>query len=250
MNYKITRQEIERWIVARFNRLRQRFEEIGDKIDSCTVKERAIWFSVAIVISFLGWYFLSFIPHYKGNVTLQTRISREQQEALVLDNRYNALLGNVDELLRVENKNKLTKQLAALEKRIDAVAGSVIDAGLVTDMLRDVMVREGRLHLVSLTLLPPETLVSGGLSSGGEGDQGGALFRQRMQVVFQGDYADTLRYLKAVEASKWHLSWEKMSYAVQQYPIAQVTLTVSLLVRRRADFETVGKPATQQGGAS
>jgi MSHA biogenesis protein MshJ len=55
------------------------------------------------------------------------------------------------------------------------------------------------------------------------------IFKHGLRIVFEGDYFETLKYLRALEAMPWRLYWDNVEYQVTKYPRASVAITVHTL---------------------
>ncbi|CAL7964127.1 hypothetical protein GAMM_60219 [Gammaproteobacteria bacterium] len=52
------------------------------------------------------------------------------------------------------------------------------------------------------------------------------LYRQKVNLVFNGNYLSTYKYLRSVEDLKWMILWDELQYLVTEYPNAEINLTV------------------------
>jgi len=55
------------------------------------------------------------------------------------------------------------------------------------------------------------------------------LYRHRVELVLQGSFTDTQAFLVKLEALPKQLAFERLKLTVEQYPEAEITLTVSTL---------------------
>jgi MSHA biogenesis protein MshJ len=51
-----------------------------------------------------------------------------------------------------------------------------------------------------------------------------------LELIFNSNYFDTIAYLEQLEKIPWCLSWDSLSYKVTTYPMAAVTVHVSILI--------------------
>lgn len=72
-------------------------------------------------------------------------------------------------------------------------------ANQMAELLKTVLKNEGHLKFVSLRNLPAKNLAS---PSGEISAENYMLLQQGIEFVFQGNYADTLKYLQALENTK------------------------------------------------
>lgn len=55
------------------------------------------------------------------------------------------------------------------------------------------------------------------------------VYQHGLEVVFQGDYHSTLRYLRKLEQLPWKFYWDEVTYEVLQYPKAQISVHIHTL---------------------
>lgn len=53
-----------------------------------------------------------------------------------------------------------------------------------------------------------------------------SLYQHRLELVFEGDYLATLRFMDKVDAMAEKVFWKALSYEVQNYPQAKITIEV------------------------
>lgn len=58
------------------------------------------------------------------------------------------------------------------------------------------------------------------------------IYEQTLNITFSGNFFDTIKYLKTMEASNWHFFWNNLNYQVEAYPNAEIELTVQALVKK------------------
>jgi len=56
--------------------------------------------------------------------------------------------------------------------------------------------------------------------------------RYELELELEGDYLETLRYLRALEALPWRVFWESISLEIVEYPTASVSLDIYTLGRQ------------------
>ncbi|MBK1727340.1 hypothetical protein [Halorhodospira neutriphila] len=83
--------------------------------------------------------------------------------------------------------------------------------------------------LVRLEQLPPEQLVA----PQSPGEDGEAplppIYRHTVRLVVRASYRAVTAYLQSVESLDWQFNWQSMTYQVETYPQARVTLELSTL---------------------
>jgi MSHA biogenesis protein MshJ len=134
-----------------------------------------------------------------------------------------------------ERQQELLASVAEADLELDRLYGQLIDPREMSLMLTRILQRETTLELISLNNTPSELLLSSAISEEVEaGLQSSVeLYRHGLQMVFEGTYLDTIRYLQSLEALENNFFWETLEYSVQAYPKARITLDIYTLSTQR-----------------
>ena len=131
-----------------------------------------------------------------------------------------------DQLNLLQEKQGLEDDLTTVERQIQAVLGEAISPVEVAGLLKTVLAHHPGIELVELKNLPPvEVRVA---------EQPSGLYRHPVSVTVNGGYHDVLRYIEALEEIPRGMSFKRISYAVEEYPLARVVLEVESLSRHKA----------------
>jgi len=132
-------------------------------------------------------------------------------------------------------QSELQAAIVAANTELEEVYGQLIDPREMSLMLTRILQSESSLALVSLSNKPSELLLTTDINDETDRDRATKveLFRHGMQMVFEGSYLDTVRYLQSLEALENNFFWESMQYDVQDYPKARITLDIYTLSTQR-----------------
>ena len=136
-------------------------------------------------------------------------------------------------------------QLIADIKVIETQAGELLDKFIgpeeVPHLLEDLLQKQSGLSLISLKTLKSEklsvTLQDADVVGENVPLQTKVIYRHPFQLTFQGEYFAVLNYLQALEQGEWEIAWRELSYVVEDYPLASITLQIETLSE---DSEWVG----------
>lgn len=120
------------------------------------------------------------------------------------------------------------QQLDALNQELSTLAEAMVPPEKMADLLRDVLTRHQGLQLIELLKLPVLPLATPATKTAAP-TAVIALYEHKLQLRLRGSYADTLRYLQALEQSGWRLYWQTLDYQVEDYPHAQVSIELATL---------------------
>ena len=96
----------------------------------------------------------------------------------------------------------------------------------MTDLVENLFTYNSGLTLKSLKSLDVKPLA---LDNDRTDVEDGGVYMHGMSIEFEGNYFNTLDYIKALEKLPWQLYWGGIEYKVTAYPLAHITLLVYTL---------------------
>jgi len=125
----------------------------------------------------------------------------------------------------IKQAGELQIQLQGLDAQIANTASGFVSSTRMIEVLHDMLDRQGRLSLHSIRNLP----VTGLISSVEEGAPARAPYVHAIEIVIDGEYADILDYLAALEALPWKFRWTSLDLSTSGYPRNRVRIELSTL---------------------
>lgn len=222
-----------------------KLKQLAEKVDSLTVRERAMILLGVLAIIYFAWDGLFMRPldiqHNRTSAQLETKraelggLNFQLQEAIAA----RQLDPDAENRAKLE---RLRQEIAVLDSEIRATTRQLIDPARMTEVLRTVIHQIGGLTLTNLEGLGVSPLLtaddtrrgaratepSTSAESGANGDLAGA-YRHGMRIRFRGDYLNTLEYLRKLEALEWDFFWDSADFVIKQYPDGETTITIYTL---------------------
>lgn len=121
----------------------------------------------------------------------------------------------------------LDKAIQKSEERLLKFTSTLVSPQEMTSMLRDIFRHQKNLELIELTNLAVSPLLTEEQQQETSPDIG--LYRHPVRLIFEGNYTDTLNYLKALESMPNRFYWNRFDYQVLEYPKARVSLNIYTL---------------------
>lgn len=217
--------------------MKQHWQEFADKVNALSSRERVILFIVVVLAAAMLVYFPLLEPRLKKQARLSTQLAeqesstaqiRQQILALTAPGRSDPNAGKRQRLDAIKQEGELVEQqLAALQQ-------SLVPPAQVANLLGDLLKRNGNLKLAALTTLPVSPLVKESTEAGKTPVKPGAgsrplLYKHGVRLTVAGNYADMVAYLAALEKLTWQMYWSDVSFNVDEYPRAALTMTVFTL---------------------
>lgn len=203
-------------------------EGVFDRIDSMSIRERAMVALTVLAVLWALWDALLMRPLNALEQARQDQLASVTQQLGDLNRSIQTLVGG-----RTGNPEQdARRRLAELRARaieadgeLRAVTRELVPPNEMTTLLETVLEQTGRLRLVGMETLPAEPV------STDAGETG--YFRHGLAVDVRGSYLDTLRYLEALEKLKWRFFWESVELEVMDHPTSRVRIIVYTLGERR-----------------
>ncbi|GEM_PF-4975388 len=179
-----------------------------------TKKEQIYILILIFFLTFFLWLRFIFMP-----LTHEKRITFQKYQNTLLQTQEleskTALFGTGKMTLSAEYEN-LKKQNALLEKKIKNFAFARVEHRQIAALLRTLIEEEGQMQLTDL-------------QSYHHSQQ--ALNEEGATLTFLGDFRATHAFLHRMKNSQfaWHI--EELSYQVEKFPLAKITLTLSVLTQ-------------------
>lgn len=157
--------------------------------------------------------------------------------------RLQAELARDPEAERRSALERLNKEAGELDGRLREDQAAVIPPGRMPAVLRELLGRDARLTVQGVRSLPPEVLrwspapppattpgaPAAPVEAAPAADVVPSLYRHRVELRFEGDYAAALDYIRAVEALPLRVRLDDLQVDATQWPRLGITLTVETL---------------------
>jgi len=226
--------------------MKQRWLKLAARIDRATLRQRVgLFFGCAFFLLYL-LTMLVFEPLLREQARLRAQIGQQQAAMAAVDGQITALIEAFERDPDSASRQRLAA--ASVEARTLGASLAAMQQGLVTPeqmapLLQTILRANARLQLIALTTLP----VTAVGASPGAGTQArpadaavpgaapataatpaaaGLLYRHGVQVTVRGSYLDMIDYMAALERLPTQLFWGQARLTVENYPDAQLTLTL------------------------
>ena len=212
----------------------------AERFEALSIRERMLIMITIITLLFIAW-----------DTTLMSPLSSKQEKLINEMQSVNKQLETITKQMASIAKNKSKDNGPELQKRIDdvkqllsnaskkqtEVTGEFVPPNQMATVLKDMLEAENGLVLKQLKSLgttpfkEQNRIVSSETVNGKNKPvkQKSTIYKHGLQIVFEGDFFSTLKYLKSLEAMPWHFYWDTVDYKVQEFPKARVSIIVHTL---------------------
>ena len=227
----------------------QPIKKLAEKIDSLSLRERAMVFVGVIAVLFTLWDTFLIQPLDKQQKKLVTELNTKNAERLALNTRLQKLTIKTDadpNAANLERLKSLRSRLIDIQADLEASTDNLITPEEMPKVLETVLHQTGSLTLTSLRSLGATALVPKQESNSDEGESTGNIsapqnvkeltsdnidnaYRHGLRIEFVGDYLTTLNYLKSLEELQWGFFWDNFELTVGEYPDATTAIEIFTL---------------------
>lgn len=200
-----------------------------DQLDALSLRERLLVFVclLACIYFFAEMTLLSPMAKSAKQHRFQAQVAQEQVTALQDQIQImQAKIHHQPSRHLQSQHGKLKADLARLNRHIAVTAKDLVPPHKMVQVLEALLAKKQGLKLQHLTSLPSQPLA---IDTPAETVDQPLLYEHGIELVFTGDYFDTLNYLQALEQLPWQLFWDSIDYHVNQYPKATVRLRLHTL---------------------
>lgn len=208
--------------------MRERISKLLARFDALSLRERLLVTAVILVFLFVLWDSLLMQPLGVQQKTANEQINNTQQQVKTLSTTIAALVtsSHNDPNARLRQQiSAAQQQSASLDKQLEGATVGLVTPDQMAQVLEIVLAKQSRLKLVSVRSLPAKALLK--LAKGDTSSSN--VYSHGLELRFQGSFADTLVYLRALRALPWHFYWDSLDIKMDHYPRNNVTLVVHTL---------------------
>lgn len=194
------------------------------------LRERALLLVCLLVVLFFIWDAALMNPLDLGKKRDRSQINELRTELAELSAREALVQARKDFDPDRENRQllaQLQSDIAAVQLQLKENIDNLVSPQEMPELLKDLLIRQQKLQLLSLENLPAEELQI--TEQVAAGQLSPVLYRHRLRIEFVGDYLATLAYLNRLEELPRQMVWEELEIETQEYPQAKVRLQVYTL---------------------
>lgn len=202
------------------------YQNIVIRVDALQLRERVLLLIVSVVVLFFLADSMGFQPIYKKNQLLLHEVREREIQLDILRARSSQYFREpVSE--RSNPLDELQRELRGFGKKLQTRLDGMLSPDNATSILEQVMTHKEGLTLNAVnTRQTPLSSLDEGTGRSVVIDE---LSRYELDLKLEGGYLETLHYLRALEALPWKFFWTGITFAITEYPKAQIDLEIYTL---------------------
>lgn len=229
--------------------MKQYWQRFVTRIDALSLRERAIVFVMAALVVLMAMNAIVLDPLYAKYKLLSEQVKQDQTKTAEIQQqiqqKIQAQAIDPDEADR-RHLQQLVNQTLQMQSALVDMQKGLVSPERMAALLDDILKRNGKLRLLSLKTLPvtglnePEPASAktvapvAGTATNTAGEKAaeqatGTVYKHGVELTVQGGYLDMMNYMAALESMPWQVFWGKAKLTVDEYPKANLTLTLYTL---------------------
>ncbi|WP_371193511.1 MSHA biogenesis protein MshJ [Glaciecola sp. SC05] len=201
--------------------------QILNKFDALAMREKRLIFVAVPSLIIFVMSLLLIEPTYLEIDNVKAKAATQKTQLSNLQTTSTELvteLGRDPDAIVKSQIAALQKQLAQIQASFDSELGHLVSPKAMPILLENLFEQAQGLELLSMESIPPTPIFTDDNQSGDI-----QLFRQGIQITFQGDYFATRDFFADAEQLQWQLYWKFLNYDVHSHPLATTKLEVFTL---------------------
>lgn len=219
--------------------MHDKLHQLSEKIDSYSLRERVLLLCCILVVLVGIWQLAFELPQERNRTQLEdelAKISTDQSaQTAQIAALTSAYAGDSQKELRAQ-RDALQLQLEALDRDLSELSHGLVSAEQLPQILQDVLVSTTRLKLIRVKTLPVAELPlqrsqepAASDPEAAETEVSTGVYKHGVTLTVSGSYFELINFLQALEALEWRFYWDRLDYAVNDYPRAEIEIRVYTL---------------------
>lgn len=176
------------------------------------------------------WDALVLRPHESRAAQVGEERTALEQKIASLDQQrevFESALASDPNAERRTRQRALETRVALLDGELGASASGLIPPAEMTRVLESLLSAQPGVRVLRLQGSPPVALIDPETAPGAPAPEAAQmLYRHELQLEIEADFAQTVEFLRAVEALPWRFFWDELGYEVTRHPSARVRVVI------------------------
>lgn len=211
------------------------FNKLESSFNKLTLRERVIIFAALVICILSISYFWMIEPANIKQIKAEKKLQQSYQQENELDREITSieLLLEKDPLKEINSQLAFSTQtLLRLDKQLDYKLVKFIHAQKMPQALATVLSKSPGIKVSSLISLPVKTFNSKVMTESDKKNNDATknlFYKHSFEMQLVGDYNAIYTYLRELESVQEKFYWHSLTYQVDNYPLAKVTIQIYTL---------------------
>ena len=207
--------------------------DLMDRFEHLSLRERVLVLGALLAVLLLVWDGIFMSPLERERKQHAQMVEALRAEVTGLEKSVEAIAAqaSADPNREVRAQiEQLRKNLPDLDAQLAGATSGLIEPKEMGRVLEQLLGRTSKLQLRALRTLPPEAVIAPLVGDEAALKAGSAqIYKHGLELELSGSYLDVLRFLQSLESLQWRFFWDRVEFAVEEYPRGRVKLTLYTL---------------------
>lgn len=219
------------------NIAKQKLKAYQDKVDSLSIRERAMVLLAVIAVLAFVWDIFFMAPLDARQSRVQSQLETERAQLSALNIQVRQAIARQGKDPDAENRERLAdlrEQLSTMDENIQDTATDMIAPARMPEVLRNVINKTRGVSLAQLKGLGASPILKDKKSDEAASDSDAAetdndtanAYKHGIELVLEGDYLAVLEYIRRLQALEWRFYWDAFELDVGKYPQTETVLRI------------------------
>lgn len=216
---------------------------LQNRVDSLNLRERAMLLCGVLVIFYFLFDLFVMQPLEISQRRVQNALVQKNAEMIALNVQLQQIATTSGEDQQEQDRHELQRlrqELTALDQALKQATANLVPPQDMPKLLQRVLGQTDGLRLKKVTSLGSSPLVLGepAVQDGEPGEAPAqpvaevetsvvsTAYKHGLQIEFEGDFFNTLDYMRRLEDLEWNFFWDGIAFKVVEYPEATGTLSL------------------------
>lgn len=202
--------------------------EFTTRIEALNERERVLVLVAGVLVAAALVFFITADPAQRRSRTLVLQMKTQKDELAMLQKAGGPQQVDPDAANRARAE-ALKTQIRVADETLRTLQRDLVPAEQVNTLLREMLVRDSRLSLVSLRTLPVEPLVGGPegkAAAAKDSAETVRVYKHGVEITLQGTYTSLHDYVARLEKTPWRMYWSRAQ--LKAADDAKLTLIVTV----------------------
>ena len=237
--------------------MKEQWTKLTARIDALSLRERVMVFAACAGVIVFLMHFFALGPQLRKQDALHAQITQQNNNIEGIDNEIRARVEAAQTDPDAAERTRLAavrKETEELSLQLRAMQNGLVAPERMAPLLDSILRANGRLSLVSVRTLPPESVLEAGRRAAGATPDAAAaapapaaagaapaaaqnatpgtaelLYRHGVEITVRGSYLDMVDYMNTLESLPTQLFWGRAQLEAETWPSSRLTLTLYTL---------------------
>jgi hypothetical protein len=204
-------------------------DELSSWLKSRTIREQWSIFALGIILIYEFWNMIIERPVINQSKDISQNISKLTQENSDLETQLMA----TNQLMKSDAVIKVIEKRKAIDQKYNELQklSYFVKFKDLAKIVHDIYHLNKNIQINNYTVMESTPWEPAGLEK--KNLFNNVIYKYPMQLVFRGDYFNTLEFFKQLETTPWNFYLDSFSYKVEKYPMAEINTQFYVLSQEK-----------------